>query len=103
MTDRFEVKADEFKRRIRAARLTPTSDVVLITHFEDSKGNRLPPRLDSLVASTKVKGLRAAQLAAAVHLESIIGNINALVHARKDPNLRVVDFELEISDDADLR
>ncbi len=102
MEDQFKKVAEEFKARIRALVLTATTDVILITHFEDLDGNTLPPHRVSIVPSTSARGPGAASLAAAAHLDAIIGNIGSLVHQRREQNLRVVGFELEITDDTGL-
>jgi hypothetical protein len=79
----FNAKADDFIARVQAAKLGPSTDVVLVYHLRDVNGTLLPTFRDSIAGTIKVQGLATqAQnlgLAQSAFLATIIGNINSLV------------------------
>ncbi|HUY33367.1 MAG TPA: hypothetical protein VMV69_11520 [Pirellulales bacterium] len=112
VTSAFSHRADEFIARIESVPLTASTEVVLVYHCLDERGVQVPPIREPLapLVSVRMPGVREAgkRFAATVYRETIIDNINSLVRGapngmNKIPNapqvlLRIMDFELEISD-----
>jgi hypothetical protein len=106
----FASVADEFEARVRAANISGTTEVTLVYRCVNEQGQELPPVRTSLVPTTKVEGLGpdGPAFAAAIHRDTILGNIDSLVrHAPKGlvrlrdaPQipLRIIGFDLEIKD-----
>jgi len=90
MDERFAALADEFVTRVRAANIGPSTEVVLLYELSDVGGNPVPAVRVLLEPTTTVSWPgnpeAARRFAIAVHLDSIIGNINSLVrNASTDP------------------
>jgi hypothetical protein len=106
----FAALADKFEARVRDANMSGTTEVTLVYRCVDEEGRDLPPIRTSIVPETKVSGfgVTGPAFAAAIHRDTILGNINSLVrHAptglimlRDAPQipLRIVGFDLEIKD-----
>jgi hypothetical protein len=109
VTPEFGRLADEFEARVRTANLTGTTEVTLIYQCVDQEGNEVSVP-QSIVATTQLKGFgeAAEPVAAKLHRDAILANINSLVrHAPQDwitlrdgekNPLRIVGFNLEIED-----
>jgi len=113
MNEPFGHLADEFIERIRASKITATTEVFLVYQCVDQAGNPLPPFRDPITPKTTVRfpgdpeGAKA--LATTMHIQTIIDNINSLVRSA-DPDelvmlrgapqipMRIVGFELEVQD-----
>jgi hypothetical protein len=111
INERFAARADEFEKRVRAAELTPTTEVNLVYYCVDEQGVELPPFRASVVGRTAFGAPEeeaGRSLAAAIQLQSIIKKIDAKVRRAPDGSIRmpgaslsagrIVNFELEISD-----
>jgi hypothetical protein len=108
----FSHIADEFIAKVQAAKLAANTEVNVIYHCVDDLGKPIAPFRESMVGTVQVKGGPpgfAQNLAAGLHADTIIGNINYLIrpatperfcvprHAPKIP-MRLVRMELEIID-----
>lgn len=79
----FGELADKFVGRLRSTKLTGATEVTIVYQCVDQQGNAVPPIRTSITPRTTVQfpGDRTAArvFAAAVHMDSLIGNINSLV------------------------
>jgi hypothetical protein len=102
--------ADEREARVRAVPITGTTEVTLVYQCVDQEGKELPPVRTSLVPQTTLSGFGTSgpAFAAAIHRDTILGNIDSLVRhapvglimlrdAPRNP-VRIVGFELVIED-----
>jgi uncharacterized protein (DUF433 family) len=110
VNEHFVARADEFIARLRAAPLDAATEVVLVYHCVDQDGHPLPPIRTSLEPTTTVQWPgdpeSARKFAASIHLDTIIGNVNALVRNAPEGPIRlrdgpefavtVRDFSLEV-------
>jgi hypothetical protein len=106
----FAALAAEFEARVRTANISGTTEVTLVYRCVDAEGREVPPVRVSIVPLTKMTGSGPAgpRFAAAVHRDTILGNINSLVrhapaglvmlHDGPQIPLRIVGFELTIED-----
>ncbi len=111
----FGELADKFIERLRSTELSGTTEVSIRCHCFDQQGNALPPIRTSITPRTTVRlpgdQAGARMFAAAMHLDSLIGNINSLV--RNAPTeyvsfpeypgvaVQIRSFELEIDQPAE--
>jgi hypothetical protein len=107
--------ADRFVERLRSTKLTGATEVTIVYQCVDQQGNALPPIRTSITPRTTVQfpGDRtgARVFAAAMHMDSLTGNINSLV--RNAPTgyvsfpeypgtaVQIRGFELEIEQPAE--
>jgi hypothetical protein len=107
--------ADRFIERLRRTKLTGGTEVTILYHCVDEQGNPFPPIRTSITPRTTVRfpghQAEARVFAAAMHLDSLIGNINSLV--RNAPTgsfsfpehpgvaVQIRGFELEIEQPAE--
>ncbi len=79
----FGELADRFIERLRSTRLTGETEVTILCHCIDDRGNAFPPMRTSVTPRTTVRfpghQAEARVFAAAMHLDALIGNINSLV------------------------
>jgi len=108
----FKQLAQQFVDRVQKSAINPTTEVNLVVHSIDANNRPVPPFKMSLVPVTKVnfpgRPERAKEFARDAHLDSICGNINALVPHVTDQlvmirdgpahPVKIVTFELEITD-----
>jgi hypothetical protein len=83
MSERYEDRADEFVKRVKATEIGLSTEVWLIYHCVDLYGNELAPIRTALEPSTKVdwpgNSGAAAQFAAYLHVGTICDNIDTIV------------------------
>jgi hypothetical protein len=79
----FGELADRFIGQLRTTNLTGGTEVAIVYNCVDERGNAFPPIRTSITPRTTVRfpGYQADArvFAAAIHLDSLIGNINSLV------------------------
>ncbi len=79
----FGELADRFIERLRSTKLTGATEVAFLYQCFDQQGNAFPPIRTSIIPRTTVRFSGdqpgATVFAAAMHLDSLIGNINSLV------------------------
>jgi hypothetical protein len=79
----FGELADRFIERLRSTKLTGGTEVTILYQCVDQRGNAFPPIRTSITPRTTVRfpgdPAEARVFAAAMHLDSLIGNINSLV------------------------
>jgi hypothetical protein len=79
----FGELADRFIARLRGSKLTGGTELTILYHCVDLQGNAFPPIRTSITPRTTVRfpghQAEARVFAAAMHLDSLIGNINSLV------------------------
>ncbi len=79
----FGELADKFIERVRSTKLTGATEITILYQCVDQQGNAFPPIRSSITPRTTVQfpgdqgGARV--FAAAMHLDSLIGNIDSLV------------------------
>ena len=102
--------------RIRCVRPAGAKEVAILYKCVDQQGNALPPIRTSITPRTTVRlpgdQIGARVFAAAIHLDSLIGNINSLVRNAPTgyvsfpeyPGLvaQIRDIELEIESQTEL-
>jgi hypothetical protein len=112
---RFGELPDRFIERLRSTKLTGETEVTVLYHCVDEQGNAFPPIRTSITPRTTVRfpghQAEARVFAAAIHLDSVIGNINSLVRNAptgcvsfpENPGVAVQirGFELEIEQPAE--
>jgi uncharacterized protein (DUF433 family) len=85
MSDRFAVRAEEFIAKVQAAPLDPATEFVLVFHCVDQEGRPLPPVRIPLEPTINVAfrgdSEFARRFAVLLHRNTILANINALVHS----------------------
>jgi hypothetical protein len=83
LKQKFGELADQFIERLRSAKLVGGTEVTILYHCMDQQGNAFPPIRTSITPRTTVRfpgrQADARVFAAALHLDSLIGNINSLV------------------------
>jgi hypothetical protein len=79
----FGELADKFIERVRRTKLTGATEVTILYQCVDQQGNAIPPIRTSITPRTTVRFPgdqgEARVFAAAMHLDSLIGNIDSLV------------------------
>jgi hypothetical protein len=79
----FGELADRFIARLRSTKLSGGTEVTILYHCVDEQGSAFPPIRTSITPRTTVQfpghQAEARVFAAAMHLDSLIGNINSLV------------------------
>jgi hypothetical protein len=97
----FNAKMNEFTERIRAATITPTTDVVLTFHVADpASGRRFPPQRRSVMPTIPVAGQFVMDESGTKPADAIIAEINSQMQHYFSPTFaraqRLVDVEMEI-------
>jgi hypothetical protein len=79
----FGELADRFIEQLRSVKLAGTTEVTIIYQCVDQQGNALPPIRTSITPRTTVRfpgdSVGARVFAAAMHMDTLVGNINSLV------------------------